>query len=92
MAKDHLGIVHTTCSPREMIRMCGSWTGDLCEATLGAHPEIVIDGEVDATFACVEYCLHTIFLNIWQTHTRPCRVCSHRDTQERLPGDHRAAC
>lgn len=51
MAADHLGIVHKLCSPQSMIRMCGSWVGELCEATLGAHPEIVIDGEVGATFA-----------------------------------------
>lgn len=48
---DHLGIVHMSCSPRDMIHMCGSFVGELCEATLGASPQIVIDGEVDATFA-----------------------------------------
>jgi len=67
MAADHLGIVHKSCSPQSMIRMCGSWVSDLCEATLGAHPEIVIDGEVDATFAYIpvhlEYILTEILKN-----------------------------
>ncbi len=50
-SKDHIGVVHMSCSPRDMIRMCGSFVSDLCEATLGASPEIIIDGQVDATFA-----------------------------------------
>lgn len=49
--KDHIGIVQMECSPKKMIKMCGSFVTDLCEATLGASPEIVIDGEADATFA-----------------------------------------
>lgn len=47
----HVGIVDMRCCPRDMIRMCGSWVTELCEATLGAAPAIVIDGHVDATFA-----------------------------------------
>lgn len=39
------------CSPKEMIGVCGSFVSDLCEATLGASPQIVIDGDADATFA-----------------------------------------
>lgn len=34
-----------------MIGVCGSFVSDLCEATLGASPHIVIDGDADATFA-----------------------------------------
>lgn len=49
--KDHIGVVHKACSPRAMIKMCGSFVTGLCEATLGASPEIIIDGEADATFA-----------------------------------------
>ncbi|KAF9818915.1 hypothetical protein IEO21_02453 [Rhodonia placenta] len=68
--KDHHGVVHLSCSPQDMIRMCGSWVSDLCEATLGAHPEIIIDGEVDATFAYVpvhlEYILTEILKNAFR--------------------------
>jgi 26S proteasome regulatory subunit T1 len=50
-SKDHIGVVELSCSPAKMIRMVGSFVAELCEATLGISPEIVIDGEVDATFA-----------------------------------------
>lgn len=50
---DHIGIVHMKCSPKDMIRTCGSFVHDLSEATLGASPEIIIDGDVDARFAYV---------------------------------------
>lgn len=50
----HVGVVDLKCSPREMIRMCGSFVSELCEATLGASPSIVIDGHADATFAYVQ--------------------------------------
>lgn len=46
----YVGVVDAQCSPRQMIKMCGSFVSELCEATLGASPEIVIDGDVDATF------------------------------------------
>lgn len=46
----HNGIVNMTCSPTEMVHMCGSFVGELCEATLGVSPPLVIDGHVDATF------------------------------------------
>jgi len=32
---------------------CGSFVKELCCATMGASPEIVVDGSPDATFACV---------------------------------------
>ncbi|OCH95260.1 26S proteasome subunit P45 [Obba rivulosa] len=67
LREDHLGTIHMSCSPREMIRMCGSFVGELCGATLGASPQIVIDGEVDATFAYIpvhlEYILTEILKN-----------------------------
>ncbi len=50
-AKDHIGVVHLRCSPAAMIRTCASFVTELCEATLGRAPEIIIDGDVDATFA-----------------------------------------
>ncbi|KAI0822651.1 26S proteasome subunit P45 [Trametes gibbosa] len=63
----HLGVVDLACSPKEMIGVCGSFVSDLCEATLGASPQIVIDGDVDATFAYVpvhlEYILTEILKN-----------------------------
>ena len=49
--QDHIGVVDMACSPKKMIQMCGSFVSELCEATLGASPKVVIDGQPDATFA-----------------------------------------
>jgi Mitochondrial branched-chain alpha-ketoacid dehydrogenase kinase. len=49
----NVGVVNMECSPTEMIKTCGSFVTELCEATLGASPAIVIDGHADATFAYV---------------------------------------
>lgn len=49
----HNGIVNMMCSPADMVRMCGSFVSELCEATLGASPPLVIDGHQDATFPYV---------------------------------------
>nr|VWO95126.1 Protein-serine/threonine kinase (EC [Ganoderma boninense] len=61
------GVVDLTCSPKELIGVCGSFVKDLCEATLGASPQIIIDGDADATFAYVpvhlEYILTEILKN-----------------------------
>ena len=48
-----VGVVDMKCAPSAMIQMCGSFVTDLCEATLGSSPSIVIDGQADATFAYV---------------------------------------
>jgi len=47
----YVGTVDMHCSPNSMIKMCGSFVTELCEATLGASPPLVIDGYSDATFA-----------------------------------------
>jgi len=49
--RDYIGIVNPACSPVDMIKMCGSFVTELCEATLGASPSIIINGCTDATFA-----------------------------------------
>ncbi|KDR81401.1 hypothetical protein GALMADRAFT_239278 [Galerina marginata CBS 339.88] len=63
----YVGVVNMKCSPSSMISMCGSFVTELCEATLGASPAIVVDGYADATFAYVpvhlEYILTEILKN-----------------------------
>ena len=48
---NHQGVVDLTCSLKELIGVCGSFVKDLCEATLGASPPVIIDGDADTTFA-----------------------------------------
>lgn len=48
--KEYIGVIHLACSPKNMINMCGSFVSELCEATFGSAPQIIIDGDVDATF------------------------------------------
>jgi 26S proteasome regulatory subunit T1 len=38
-----------------MIRMRGSFVTEVCEATLGTAPPVVIDGATDVIFACVRF-------------------------------------
>ncbi|KAJ3737435.1 P-loop containing nucleoside triphosphate hydrolase protein [Lentinula guzmanii] len=66
----NVGVVNTHCSPADMVRMCGSFVGELCEATLGASPVIVIEGDRDASFAYVpvhlEYVLTELLKNAFR--------------------------
>ncbi|KAJ6500329.1 atypical/PDHK/BCKDK protein kinase [Mycena sanguinolenta] len=63
----NVGVVDMRCSPSQMIRMCESYVAELCSATLGVSPSIIIDGDVDATFGYVpvhlEYILTEILKN-----------------------------
>jgi hypothetical protein len=95
-----VGIVNMALSPVEMIRMCGSFVSELCEASLGAAPSIIIDGATDATFACVPiFPSIPNFFPISQIlkETMPPKLCPNthgiypdRDPQERIPRDGRA--
>ncbi|KAF8558423.1 alpha-ketoacid dehydrogenase kinase [Imleria badia] len=66
----HYGIVDMACSPAAMVKMCGAFVSELCEATLGAAPTIVLDGHQDTTFAYVpvhlEYILTEILKNAFR--------------------------
>ncbi|KAH7108318.1 branched-chain alpha-ketoacid dehydrogenase [Auriculariales sp. MPI-PUGE-AT-0066] len=46
-------VVDMTCSPADMVRSCTSFVSEMCDATVGASPACILDGDVDATFACV---------------------------------------
>ncbi|KAJ7043372.1 atypical/PDHK/BCKDK protein kinase [Mycena alexandri] len=63
----NIGVVDMQCSPSQMIRMCESYVAELCSATLGASPSVIIDGHRDATFAYIpvhlEYILTEILKN-----------------------------
>ncbi|EGO21669.1 hypothetical protein SERLADRAFT_451685 [Serpula lacrymans var. lacrymans S7.9] len=60
----HDGVVDMACSPANMVKMCGTFVSELCEATLGASPVIVIDGHPEARFAYVPVHLEYIITEI----------------------------
>lgn len=67
-SEQHIGVVDVRCEPAKMIKMVGSWVRDLCEASLGAAPDVIVDGEVDATFACVQLSRQFRLLTEMQVH------------------------
>ncbi|KZT26345.1 alpha-ketoacid dehydrogenase kinase [Neolentinus lepideus HHB14362 ss-1] len=67
---DRIGVVELACSPAHTIKMCGAWVSELCEATLGASPEITLDGDVDATFVYVPVHLEYIATEILKNSFR----------------------
>ncbi|KAG7086737.1 hypothetical protein E1B28_002670 [Marasmius oreades] len=66
----NLDVVDRYCSPARMINMCGSFVTELCEATLGASPSILLDGFPDATFPYVPVHLEYIFTEILKNSFR----------------------
>ncbi|KAJ8514661.1 hypothetical protein ONZ45_g7834 [Pleurotus djamor] len=61
------GVIDMSLSPQKMVKMCGSFVSDLCEASLGVSPKIEISGDTGATFAYVpvhiEYILTEVLKN-----------------------------
>jgi len=78
----YVGIINMALSPVEMIRMCASFVSELCEASLGAAPSIIIDGATNATFAYVpihmEYILTEILKNAFRATVEHHRYHYHR--------------
>lgn len=46
-----VGVASDKCVPADMVKMCAAFVSELCEATLGATPPLIIDGAVDTRFA-----------------------------------------
>lgn len=63
----HVGVVDMQCSPKKAVEMCGSFVTELCEATLGASPPIIIDGHTDAVFPYAPLLL--IFVSVSQVYS-----------------------
>ncbi|KAJ7490044.1 atypical/PDHK/BCKDK protein kinase [Mycena galericulata] len=79
----NVGVVDMQCSPSQMISMCESYVAELCSATLGASPSIVIDGNPDATFAYVPVHLEYILTEILKNSFRA--TVEHHKSQRALP-------
>lgn len=57
----HDGVVDMNCSPADMVRACSIIVSEMCEATFGASPEVVIDGHVNSTFAYVHFLIQFLY-------------------------------
>ncbi|KAJ7734931.1 atypical/PDHK/BCKDK protein kinase [Mycena maculata] len=79
----NVGVVNMQCSPSQMIRMCESYVAELCAATLGVSPSIIIDGHPDATFAYVPVHLEYILTEILKNSFRA--TVEHHKSQRELP-------
>lgn len=50
---NYIGVIDTALRPAHTIESCAGFVADICELRYGIRPELVIDGEPDATFAFV---------------------------------------
>ncbi|KIY65732.1 atypical/PDHK/BCKDK protein kinase [Cylindrobasidium torrendii FP15055 ss-10] len=80
---DSIGIVDRRCSPRSMIDMCGSFVSQLSQATLGASPQVEIDGVTDATFPYVPVHLEYILTELLKNSFRA--SVEHHDGKADIP-------
>lgn len=45
------GIVDIACCPAKLVTTCAKFVAELCEATYGAVPEVILEGFEEATFS-----------------------------------------
>lgn len=68
-----VGIIETQLSPARMTRMCAAFVRDLCEGTLGAAPELILEGDLDVTYTGVpvhlEYVMTELLKNSYRATT-----------------------
>lgn len=67
---DAVGVVNLQTSPAEMVQTCASFVAEMCDATVGASPHCVLEGNTDARFAYVpvhmEYILTELLKNAYR--------------------------
>ncbi|SPO31564.1 related to branched-chain alpha-ketoacid dehydrogenase kinase, mitochondrial precursor [Ustilago trichophora] len=68
-----VGIIETQLSPARMTRMCAAFVRDLCEGTLGAAPELILEGDLEVTYTGVpvhlEYVMTELLKNSYRATT-----------------------
>ncbi|KAF9949473.1 hypothetical protein BGZ70_001762 [Mortierella alpina] len=67
---DVVGVVHTELRPAELIRTCASFVQELCDVNYGSSPEVVINGQTDATFTYVPVHLEYILCELLKNAVR----------------------
>ncbi|CAD6960287.1 unnamed protein product [Tilletia controversa] len=85
-----VGVIDTQLNPARIVRMCASYVHDLCEGTLGAAPDLIIEGDESSTYAgCgqhLEYIVTELLKNSYRATTErwlALQAQSHRRNQNR---------
>ncbi|KAB5595273.1 3-methyl-2-oxobutanoate dehydrogenase [Ceratobasidium theobromae] len=76
-----VGVASDKCVPADMVKMCAAFVSELCEATLGATPPLIIDGAVDTRFA-IEYILTEILKNSYRATVEHHQKLGKRSMQD----------
>ncbi|KAG0377957.1 hypothetical protein BGX24_005081 [Mortierella sp. AD032] len=65
-----IGVVHTQLKPAELVKDCASFVQELCTVNYGSSPDVVINGETDATFTYVPVHLEYILCELIKNSLR----------------------
>ncbi|KAG0297733.1 hypothetical protein BGZ96_005155 [Linnemannia gamsii] len=65
-----IGVVHTQLKPAELIKDCASFVQELCNVNYGSSPDVVINGQTDATFTYVPVHLEYILCELLKNSLR----------------------
>ncbi|GAA96004.1 hypothetical protein E5Q_02664 [Mixia osmundae IAM 14324] len=79
-----LGLIDLKCSPAGLVKGCESFVSDLCEASYGVAPSLVLDGQIDATCVYVPMHLEYIFTELLKNAFRATAE-RHRASSRPLP-------
>ncbi|KAF8941942.1 hypothetical protein BGZ47_007036 [Haplosporangium gracile] len=65
-----IGVVHTQLRPAELVKNCASFVQELCNVNYGSSPDVVINGQTDATFTYVPVHLEYILCELLKNSLR----------------------
>ncbi|EAS34028.3 mitochondrial pyruvate dehydrogenase kinase [Coccidioides immitis RS] len=61
---NYIGVIDTALQPARLIRSCEEFVAEICELKYGVRPRVIINGEVDATFAHIPVHLEYIITEL----------------------------
>lgn len=64
VSSGYIGVIDTEIQPARLIRSCEEFVAEICELKYGVRPHLIINGEVDATFAHIPVHLEYIITEL----------------------------
>ncbi|WEW57269.1 hypothetical protein PRK78_002734 [Emydomyces testavorans] len=61
---NYIGVIDTALQPARLIQSCEEFVAEICELKYGVRPHLIINGEVDATFAHIPVHLEYIITEL----------------------------